>query len=49
MAWAGMERDGEEDRLDWEWGEKKGYVMPGYHQRVMGTLKFNVRLVNGIL
>lgn len=32
------------------WGKVGGInVMPDYHQRVMATLKFNVRLVNGVL
>lgn len=47
--WGGRDRLGKGSR---ERGEKSGaggYVMPDYHQRVMGTLKFNVRLVNGIL
>lgn len=48
MGWNG-ERWGGRDRLEWEWEKKMGYGMRGYHQGLMGTLKFHVCLVNGIL
>lgn len=44
-GWAGERRRGKRQVTS---GVRKGrYETPDYHQRVMATLKFNVRLVNG--